>query len=263
MNELQPSLLLNSQLDWLTYGLSLRDPTVEGENNMSYPRRGELSHREPPLVDKARQRFSSAIGTDNGMSVLAPIEYLGNVHVVKDAINPTPPYNADSLITNLPGIALQTLFADCSPVFLVDPRQKAIGLAHASWQGTLHNVVGNTALAMQQEYGTKSEDLIVYMGPAICVEHYSRPYTDALWTLMINLALRAKVNPVFKRKGIMLHGDIIATNYRVLNQLGVMQIEDSGICTFEDETQPSARRDDKRLGGPYRTNAMATLMIRP
>ena len=46
----------------------------------------------------------------------------------------------DGLITNEPGLILCTSFADCVPLYCVDPKKQAIGLAHSGWRGTVNRM---------------------------------------------------------------------------------------------------------------------------
>lgn len=78
----------------------------------------------------------------------------------------------DGLITNVPGVCLTTFYADCVPLYLVDPKQKAIGLSHSGWRGTVHKIGAETIRKMQAVYGTNPEDVIVCVGPSICQKCY-------------------------------------------------------------------------------------------
>lgn len=80
--------------------------------------------------------------------------------------------DVDGLITNVPGLVLSTFFADCVPLYFVDPVHRAIGMSHSGWRGTVGRMGRATILAMGQEYGTKSEDLICAIGPSICKDCY-------------------------------------------------------------------------------------------
>lgn len=80
--------------------------------------------------------------------------------------------NIDALITNNPGTTLIILTADCVPVSIYDPVQKAIGLAHSGWRGTASEIVCETISAMKNEYNSKPEDLIISTGPSICKSCY-------------------------------------------------------------------------------------------
>lgn len=76
--------------------------------------------------------------------------------------------DVDGLITDVPGLTLVTFYADCVPLYLVDPVHRAIGLSHSGWRGTVNRMGRVTAEAMAREYGTRAEDLTVCIGPSIC-----------------------------------------------------------------------------------------------
>lgn len=73
----------------------------------------------------------------------------------------------DAMITGLPGVVLTILTADCVPILLYDPVRKAVGAAHAGWRGTDLEILPKTIRAMQEEYGSRPEELLVGIGPAI------------------------------------------------------------------------------------------------
>lgn len=80
--------------------------------------------------------------------------------------------DVDGLITNIPGITLVTFFADCVPLYFLDPVHKAIGLSHSGWRGTVHKMGRVTIEAMHQEYGSAPKDIIACIGPSICQDCY-------------------------------------------------------------------------------------------
>lgn len=79
----------------------------------------------------------------------------------------TPPSNADGLATDLPGIALGALAADCAPVLFADPAAGVIGAAHAGWKGALDGVTDMTLIAMIQDFGARVENIVAVVGPCI------------------------------------------------------------------------------------------------
>ena len=83
-----------------------------------------------------------------------------------------PHVKADIIISDKPGLALFMRFADCVPIFIYDPSNNAIGIAHAGWQGTSKNVAGTLVKAMQSQFNSKPGELLAAIGPAICREHY-------------------------------------------------------------------------------------------
>ncbi|WP_028549295.1 peptidoglycan editing factor PgeF [Paenibacillus sp. UNC451MF] len=73
----------------------------------------------------------------------------------------------DAFITNEPGLFLHALFADCVPLLFFDPVQRAVGLAHAGWKGTVLQIARKTLEAMESQYGTKAADVLAAIGPSI------------------------------------------------------------------------------------------------
>jgi len=73
----------------------------------------------------------------------------------------------DGLVTDVPGVVLMLRFADCVPLLVFDPRRPAVGLAHAGWRGTLAGIASRMVEAMQAAFGSRPEELIVGIGPAI------------------------------------------------------------------------------------------------
>ena len=57
--------------------------------------------------------------------------------------------------------------ADCCAIFLVDPRQRAIGLAHSGRKGTELDILSATVAAMRREYGSRPSDIVAQLGPCI------------------------------------------------------------------------------------------------
>jgi YfiH family protein len=75
--------------------------------------------------------------------------------------------NADALITDEPDVFPMLLFADCVPILLLDPRRRALGVAHAGWKGTSLSIAARTVEAMGREFGSDPSDLRAAIGPAI------------------------------------------------------------------------------------------------
>jgi hypothetical protein len=78
----------------------------------------------------------------------------------------------DGLITNEKGIILATFYADCVPLFIVDTKNKAIGLSHSGWRGTVEKMGEVTLKKMSDEYGTNPDKVKVAIAPSICQSCY-------------------------------------------------------------------------------------------
>jgi len=74
---------------------------------------------------------------------------------------------ADAVITDLPGMVLTVLTADCVPILLYDPQRGAVGAVHAGWKGSKAEILPKTIAAMQGAFGCAVENMLVAIGPAI------------------------------------------------------------------------------------------------
>ncbi len=78
----------------------------------------------------------------------------------------------DGLVTNDPGVVLAAFFADCVPLYFVDPVKRAIGLSHSGWKGTVQKIGKATVEMLQREFGSHPSDIITAIGPSICGDCY-------------------------------------------------------------------------------------------
>lgn len=73
--------------------------------------------------------------------------------------------NTDALYTKDKAITLGAFYADCTPIFLVAPKQQFIGIIHAGWQGTVQEITTNF-IKEWKSLGIKPKDVHVVIGPA-------------------------------------------------------------------------------------------------
>jgi polyphenol oxidase len=94
-----------------------------------------------------------------------------NVRIVRDrdltprSVAERP--EADAIISNAPGAVLAVQVADCVPMLVVDPRSGAAGAVHAGWRGTAAGISGATLAAMNDQFGSNPDEMIVCLGPSI------------------------------------------------------------------------------------------------
>lgn len=122
--------------------------------------------------------FCDAAGYDINRLVLARQTHSVNVMAVDDSfagcgvLRERYYDNIDALITDTPNLPLVIHTADCVPVAIVDPVHKAVGNAHCGWRGTFGELAKITLQAMGDRYGTRPQDVVVAIGPCICVDCY-------------------------------------------------------------------------------------------
>ena len=132
----------------------------------------------PEHVKENYRRMADALGVDMNRMVVTWQTHTTNVRVVskedfgKGVICDRDYRDVDGLITNIPGVTLVTFFADCVPLYFLDTKNKAIGLSHSGWRGTVNRMGAATLEAMKREFGTDLKDVIACVGPSICQDCY-------------------------------------------------------------------------------------------
>lgn len=133
---------------------------------------------EPDRVLENYRRIGKVLGCQPQDMVCSDQTHTTNIRLVteqdkgKGLVRPKDYQNIDGLITKDPGVALVTLYADCVPLYFVDPIHSAIGLAHSGWKGTTEAMAEKLVTAMQSAFGTRPEHLLAAIGPSICQECY-------------------------------------------------------------------------------------------
>ena len=141
--------------------------------NLSYSR-GD----DPDAVTENYHRIARAIGFPFESLVASHQTHTTNVQVVTEADRGKGIWrerditDVDGMITNVPNVTLATFYADCVPLYFVDPVRRAIGLSHSGWRGTVGKMGAETVKAMEKAYGSRPEDIITAIGPSICQDCY-------------------------------------------------------------------------------------------
>ncbi|GIO06514.1 laccase domain protein YlmD [Brevibacillus reuszeri] len=73
----------------------------------------------------------------------------------------------DGLFTGQKGVLLTSFYADCVPLYFLDPASGAIGLAHAGWKGTVARIAEEMVKSLQHHFHAKPEEQLVAIGPSI------------------------------------------------------------------------------------------------
>lgn len=142
---------------------------------------------------------------------------------------------ADALVTDLPGLALGVLVADCAPVLLHDDGSGVVGVAHAGRQGMAKGVVPAVVSALR---GLGARDLTATVGPSVCGRCYEVPAElrdEAAAAAPLSAAMTWQGTPAI---------DVAAGVVEQLTDLEVA-LEWVPGCAREDEALYSHRRDGR------------------
>ncbi|AIN90927.1 hypothetical protein P053_01222 [Brucella abortus 01-4165] len=131
---------------------------------------GNRSNDAPEKIAENRRRVAESLGVaPDHLVTVYQIHSPDVIHVTEPFGNPRP--KADAMVTNVPGIALGALSADCGPVLFADHQAGVIAAAHAGWRGAFTGVLENTIEAMIG-LGAKRENIVAVLGPTIGPDNY-------------------------------------------------------------------------------------------
>ena len=112
------------------------------------------------------RRIGESMGVRCEDMVLSKQTHTTNVRVVteedrgKGIVKERDYTDVDGLVTNIPGICLVTSYADCVPLYFVDPVRKVIGLSHSGWRGTVGKIGRKTVQLMQEKFSSDPADIL-------------------------------------------------------------------------------------------------------
>jgi polyphenol oxidase len=259
-----------AKLDWLVHGFSTRpggasELPAAPHSAKSKPERvlnlGFTDWDSRARVKENRTKFFHAIGAEN-----MPVAALRQIHSdvahgvdadrVEVSVTGKHAPQGDAVFTRDRGILLIVQTADCVPVLLADTKQRGIAAIHSGWRGTLKRIAAKTLGRMTMEFGTRPEDVIAAIGPAIgccCYEvgsevarDFDAQFPDArAWFQGPFDALASGENdpnwlpwltmkpPGHAPPPLGVHLDLVAANRAILREAGIppLQISVANLCT--------------------------------
>ncbi|MDK2808711.1 MAG: purine-nucleoside/S-methyl-5-thioadenosine phosphorylase / adenosine deaminase, partial [Clostridiales bacterium] len=217
------------KFDFLVCGFSTRlggvSTGIYSSMNLSY-QRGDLGE----AVDENYMRMCRALGVKPEQLV-----YSNQVHGTRVAYidgSRTLYLETDGLITDQSDCILTTSYADCVPLYFVDPVKKAVGLSHSGWRGTVGKIGAETVKQMREQFGCKSNDLIAVVGPSICKDCYEVS-EDVAKAFMAHFQKEQVQNFLRQTDASHYQLDLWKANEFVLKDSGLLpeNIHISGLCT--------------------------------
>ena len=193
---------------------------------------------DPEAVRENFRRIGEAIGVQVEDMVMSKQTHTTNVRVVteedrgKGIVRDRDYTDVDGLITNVGGICLVTSYADCVPLYFVDPVRKAIGLSHSGWRGTAGKIGKKTVELMTESFGSDPADILACVGPSICSDCYEvsqdvidkvkEAFDEALWDSLF-----------YEKRNGKYQLDLWKTNEEVFQEAGILpeHIAVTNVCT--------------------------------
>lgn len=193
-------------------------------------------------VEENYRRLCAAAGIEVSHLVLSRQMHNSNVLAVTKADCGTgyskPEFDdIDGLVTNEPGVALVTQYADCVPLLFYDPFARVCANSHSGWRGTALKIGAVTVEKMVRDFGCKAENIIAAVGPCICKNCYE--VDIAVYTAFKDAGFSAGfLKEVFVQKADGVHFllDLSEANRLILCDAGIKpeNIDVARLCTAEN-----------------------------
>lgn len=225
------------KMEGIVQGFSTRLGGVSTEHlssmNLSFSRGDQEEN-----VRENFRRIADAIGFTPEDLVFSDQTHMTNIRVVTEAdrgkgfTKPLDYTDVDGLITDVPGLVLATFYADCVPLYFVDPVHHAIGLSHSGWRGTVAKIGAVTIRKMQETYGTDPADVYAAIGPSICQECYEVS-EDVILEFKKSFAPEHWEKLFYKKENGKYQLNLWEANKTIFTEAGITEnhISMPGICT--------------------------------
>ncbi|MFM8980715.1 MAG: peptidoglycan editing factor PgeF [Planctomycetia bacterium] len=217
---------------------------------------GRSTPDAPEAVAENRRRAAAALGFASFTSprqvhgtrlveVRAPGGTTGSGPGGKPA---SEPGEADGLFTDVPGVLLGVLGADCPGVLLVDPTRRALAVVHAGWRGVAAGIVPAAVARLRERYGCDPQHLWVAVGPGIGQDAFEvgPEVAEALERSLAGAAAALR-----RGRGDRWHADLgaVIAGQAVAAGVRAGQVSQAPHCTHRDGSLFfSHRRDGTRAG---------------
>lgn len=193
---------------------------------------------DPDAVMENYRRMAAALNMRVEDMVLSDQTHTTNVRVIteedrgKGILRPQDYSDVDGMITNVPGIVLVTSYADCVPLYFVDPVRKAIGLSHSGWKGTVGHIGQKTVWKMHEVYGSEPKDIVAAIGPSICQSCYEVS-DDVAEAFRANFTADEAADILFDKGNGKYQLDLWKANWYVLTDAGILpeHLSVTDLCT--------------------------------
>lgn len=187
---------------------------------------GKREEDRPENLTENKKRVAKVFGTDVDKIFTVSQVHSDRIIVIDDpATSPDKikDLEADGIITNIKGVALGILTADCVPVLFLDSRNKVIAAVHAGWKGTASKIASKTIKMMIERFESRPQEIRAAIGPAIgaCCYEVGQEVVDAVGY---------RGNASAQREG-KWYLDLPRANMLQLQEMGIADIDVSGICT--------------------------------
>ena len=220
---------------------------------------GAGSNDDRARVMENRARVAADLGAPVGSLLTSYQIHSASAVIVTEPWTFETMPRADALVTNIPGLPVGALAADCAPILFADPDAHVIAATHAGWKGALNGVLEST-IATMTRIGAKRSRIRAALGPCIGPTAYEvGPEFEATF-----LKVDSNFQRFFRRPSpdARPHFDLPAFILERLSAAGLDTVENCTECTYANESRFfSYRRATHRREPDYGRQVSAIVLL--
>jgi polyphenol oxidase len=221
----------NLQAGGLRHGFFLRTGGVS-EGVYASLNCGRGSNDAKDRVEENRARAAAQLGVTSAALIGPRQIHSARAVIARQVWEPGSAPEADAIVTDCPGLAIAVLTADCVPVLLASPEAGVIAAMHAGWKGAKAGIVESTIGAMQS-LGAKPAQIVAAIGPSISQAAYE---VGLEFETAFLAETRANAKYFSRTPGAKPRFNLTAYVKDRLLRCGAVSIQDTGLCTYENES---------------------------
>ena len=224
-----------SQFPDVLFGLSQK-VNHSDEDQLNFNMSRSIGDDEDKVLSN-REKFFNTLGLTSKNVVIQKQTHSDIVNIVDEF---KVDLVGDALITKTKNLGLAISTADCTNIYLYDPKESIITAVHSGWIGTEKRILEKTLQILFNHFNVLPINLFAYFGPSICADNYE-----------VGAEFKTKFNNKYlSNSGEKFLLNLKSANKDILVNAGVpkSQIEISDICSFENNNFHSYRRDKNNSG---------------
>ena len=246
----------NLQAGGLVHGFFLRTGGVsEGIYASLNCGRGSKDGRHN--IEENRARVAAQLGTSSGLLIGPHQVHSAKAVIATGAWKPDEAPAADAVVTNVRGLAVGVLTADCVPILLADSRAGVIAAVHAGWKGAIGGVI-ESAIDAMKSLGANPSRISAAIGPAISQAAYE---VSAEFKATFLAASEASEKCFTQIGNSKPRFSLTAYVKDRIERCGVASLQDTSMCTYENESILFSYRRSVHRGEPDYGRQISAILL--
>ncbi|MDD3593240.1 MAG: peptidoglycan editing factor PgeF [Candidatus Gastranaerophilales bacterium] len=189
----------------------------------------DFGNTDTKFILQNRKAACDYLQVDFDKLLIPEQKHTANIAVIaQDTQQPYDLSDTDGVITNITGLPVMLLFADCIGLILFDPVKNVMGIIHAGWRGSAERIAQKAGLIFVEQFNSNPADIKVAIGAGISQSCFEVSEDIAR---QLNMTIEGDYANIFSRTADGIKVDLKMINAIQLNKIGIKNIDICNFCT--------------------------------